>query len=239
MKTETVVKLSGLLGVGLVVLGGVMYYRQRKRSQLGNYRQISGRFAEAPVIDQYHDSESDAVSTLRASENLGIEERIGSIQRMIEKSVMDPEMTKLAMRITAHCPERDGRCEAKAIYKWVKKHVRYTGDVAPIKMSNGDVQGIDRYATARRTIEYGGGDCDDQVTVVSTLASSIGLLTRLRVTADCPDPAQCDDEHIYPVVGLPKFADAPEEFVAVDTTLPGNYNFGVEAPAARVTDYDA
>lgn len=239
MKTSTVMKLSGLLGASLIVFGGIMLYRDRKRQGLGNYRQVSGRFAEAPMLDRYHDDESNAVTTLRGAENLTIEQRIGSIQKMIEKSVMDPEMTRLAMKITEHCPERDGKCEAKAIYKWVKQHVRYTGDVAPIKMSNGDVEGIDRYATARRTIEYGSGDCDDQVTVVATLTSSIGLLSKLRVTAECPDPAQCEDGHIYPVVALPKFSDSPTNFVALDTTLPGSYNFGVEAPSARITDYDA
>lgn len=239
MKTSTVVTLSGLLGLGLVVAGSILYSRERRQAGFGNHRVISGRFAEAPAVDSYHSDESDAITTLRASENMTIQERIGSIQKMIEKSVMDPEMTRLAMKITEHCPERDGKCEAKAIYKWVKRHVRYTGDVAPIKMSNGDVEGIDRYATARRTIEYGSGDCDDQVTVVATLTSSIGLLTKLRVTASCPDPAQCDDEHIYPAVALPKFSNTPTSMVALDTTLPGNYNFGVEAPSARITDYDA
>lgn len=235
MKTSTVVKLSGLLGLGLVVAGGVMLYRERKRSQLGNYRYMSGKFAEAPAIDSY--SDGDATTVLRASDNMPITQRIGSIQKMIEKSVMDPQMRALAMQITAKCPERDGKCEAKAIYKAVKSRVRYTGDVAPIKMSTGETEGIDLYQSARRTWEMGGGDCDDQVGLVATLASVIGLTTKLRVTAECADPNKCDDGHIYPVVFLPKFA--PEYAIALDTTLPGSFNFGVEAPAGRVTDYDA
>ena len=228
MKTST---FMGLLGLGLAVIGGALYYQERKRSGLmGRY--TPGKFAEAPVIDSYSDGET--TTTLRASNNMTVEERIGSIQKMIEKSVMDPQMRKLAMQITAGCPERDGRCEAKAIYKWVKKNVRYTGDVAPIKMSTGDVEGIDLYQSARKTIEYGGGDCDDQVGVVGTLASVIGLTTRLRVTSEEPGG---EPSHIYGVVGLPKFD--PSSWIAVDTTLPGSYNFGVEGGSGEVTDFDA
>jgi len=113
-----------------------------------------------------------------------IQQRIASIQRMVEKSVQDPEMRKLAGSLTRHCGDRDGMCEAKAIYKAVKKRVRYVGDIAPIKMSNGDVEGIDLYQSARRTWEMGIGDCDDQTILIETLLSSIGITARSRVTAE-------------------------------------------------------
>lgn len=233
MKSSTAVTISGVLGLGLVALGGFLYYRERQgASGLGRAKYIRGRFAEAPAIDSYTDGTTTTV--LRASENMTIEERIASIQKMVEKSVMDPEMTKLAMKITQNCPERDGKCEAKAIYKWVKKNIRYTGDIAPIKMSDGQTEGIDRYASARKTIEYGGADCDDSVTVIATLASVIGLTTRLRVTKEDPSG---DFSHIYPVIGLPKFA--PDSWVAVDATLPGSMSFGVEAPGYDKQDFDA
>lgn len=228
MKTST---FMGIVGLGLAVLGGYLYYQERKRYGLSG-RYTPGKFAEAPAIDSYSDGET--TTTLRASNNMSIEERIGSIQKMIEKSVMDPQMRQLAMKITAGCPERDGRCEAKAIYKWVKSNVRYTGDVAPIKMSSGDTEGIDLYQSARKTIEYGGGDCDDQVGVVGTLASVIGLTTRLRVTSETPGG---EPSHIYPVIGLPKFD--PNSWIASDTTLPGSYSFGVEAGSGEIQDFDA
>jgi hypothetical protein len=224
--------LAGIIGLGLVGLGGFLYYRERKMGGLGRTRYSPGRFAEPPAIDSYTDG--DATTILRASNNMPIEERIGSIQKMIEKSVMDPKMRALAMHITRECPERDGKCEAKAIYRAVKKRVRYTGDIAPIKMSSGDVEGIDLYQSARRTWEMGGGDCDDQVALISTLASVIGLTARLRVTAEHPGG---EPSHIYAVIGLPKFE--PNKFVALDTTLPGSSNFGVEAGAGEKTDYDA
>lgn len=232
MKPSTATKIAGVLGLGLTAVGAFLYYRERKNAALNGPRYSPGRFAEAPMVDSF--SDGDATTVLRASDTMPIEQRIGSIQKMIEKSVMDPKMRALAMEITKDCRERDGKCEAKAIYKAIKKRVRYTGDVAPIKMSTGETEGIDLYQSARRTWEMGGGDCDDQVALVATLASVIGLTTKLRVTAECKD---CEEGHIYPVVLLPKFA--PEYAVAVDTTLPGSGNFGVEAPSARATDYDA
>ena len=225
-------KWTGFFGLGLVAFGVYLYWRDKKLAGLSGPRYFPGRFGEAPAIDSFTDGNMTTV--MRAASDMPIEQRIGSIQQMIEKSVQDPEMTKLAMQITKHCPDRDGMCEAKAIYKAVKKRVRYQGDIAPIKMSTGQVEGIDRYVSARRTWQFQGGDCDDQVILIGTLASSIGLTTRLRVTAEDADG---DDSHIYPIVLLPKFN--PSYGVAVDTTLPGMNKFGVEYPAGRTTDFDA
>lgn len=235
--SKQLAKWSGLLGLGLAVVGGFMYYRERKAAGKGLFGQFGaqhhgGRFAEAPIVDSFDDG--NMKTTLRESANMTIEERIASIQKQVEKSVQDPEMRKLAMQITKDCPERDGMCESKAIYKWVKKHVRYTGDIAPVKMSNGQTEGIDLYQSARRTVEMGGGDCDDATILIETLLSSIGITARSRVTAEDPNG---EEGHIYPIALLPKFA--PSYAVALDTTLPGNNNFGKEAPAGRIVDYDA
>ncbi len=231
-RTQKLVKFSGLIGLGLIVVGGVMYYRERKSKGLGLGLYKGGRFAEAPAIDSY--SDGNMTTVLRASEDMPIEERIASIQKQIEKSVQDPEMRRLAAEITSRCPERDGMCEAKAIYKAVKKRVRYVGDIAAIKMSSGKTEGIDLYQSARRTWEMKIGDCDDGTILVSTLLAVIGIQPRLRVTAES---ANAEDGHIYGGALLPKFN--PSYFVALDTTLPGMNKFGVEMPAARVTDFDA
>ena len=232
MAISSFAKWSGAIGLGMIAFGAIFYYYRKAKSPLGGHRYIAGRFAEAPAVDAY--SDGDATTILRSSPDMPIEQRIASIQKMVEKSVMDPQMRALAMKLTAKCAERDGECEAKAIYKAIKKQVRYTGDVAPIKMSTGETEGIDLYQSARRTWEMGGGDCDDQVGLFATLASVIGLTTKLRVTAETAD---AEDGHIYPVVLLPKFD--PKYAVAADTTLPGSFKFGVEAPAGRITDFDA
>lgn len=226
-------KWLGVVGAGLIGVGIFAYWYDRKRSKsLAGTRYVPGRFAEAPQIDGY--SDGNMTTTLRAAPDMSIEERIASIQKMIEKSVQDPEMRALAGRITQSCPDRDGLCEAKSIYKAIKKQVRYVGDIAPIKMSNGDVDGIDLYQSARRTWDMQMGDCDDQTILAATLLASIGITPRLRVTAETKNG---EESHIYPIALLPKFD--PSYAIALDTTLPGSHKFGVEAPSARQTDYDA
>ena len=223
---------SGLIGAGLVGFGVLLYYQNRKSKGLSGPRYVAGRFEEAPVIDGF--SDGNMTTVLRAAPNMTIEQRIASIQAMVEKSVQDPMIRALAGDITKDCPDRDGMCEAKKIYKAVKKRVRYVGDVAPIKMSNGDVEGIDLYQSARRTWEMGIGDCDDQSVLIESLLSAIGITARSRVTAEDPNG---EEGHIYPIALLPKFD--PSYAIALDTTLPGSNKFGVEAPAGRITDYDA
>lgn len=143
--------LSALGGLTLVAVGGVMYARERR--MLAGL----GRAAQAPVVGAYSDGRMR--TQLRASPGMPIEQRLATIQDLVHKSVQDPEMRKLALRVTANCPERDKVCEARSIYQAVKSRVRYTGDVGPIKQPNGNVEGIDLYQSARRTWEFGGGDC--------------------------------------------------------------------------------
>lgn len=159
-----------------------------------------------------------------------IEQRLATIQDLVHKSVQDPQMRKLALQITSRCPERDKVCEANAIYAAVKGRVRYTGDVGPIQHPGGSVEGIDLYQSARRTWEFGGGDCDDNAILNATLLALNGLTPVLRVVKTKGAP---DWEHIYA-----GFTD-PGKFVALDTTLPGHDKFGVEAKYHKKIDFPA
>lgn len=223
--------ISGAAGVGLLILGAGMYARERKLGLNGGLGR-GGRFLPAPIVNTY--SDGNMTTTLRSSRDMPIEQRIATIQEKIEKSIQDPEMHKIALQATRNCPERDGMCEAKAIYDFVKARVRYTGDIAPIKWRTGEVDGVDVYRTARRTLEFGGGDCDDQSILVASLLTLNGITAKLRVTAETK---RGPESHIYPGALLPKFGRG--KFVAVDTTLPGNQAFGIEAPYKRAVDFDA
>lgn len=197
------------------------------------YRLVDRKFAQAPVVGRTENG--GMVMAHRRSAMMPIEERVASIQDLVWKGVNDPQMRKLALGITKHCPERDGLCEARAVYDYVKKRVRYTGDVAPVKMGrNGPVEGVDLFQSGKRTLEFGGGDCDDNSILNATLLAHNGIMPRLRVTAS---KRNGDDEHIYAGAMLPK--EKPTKFVALDTTLPGDNNFGVEYPAGRITDFPA
>lgn len=236
MPSSRNLKLLGLLGLGSFVVGALLYQKARKGALAGSRqrRNLQGRnVAQAPVVSEY--TIGGMKTKLRRSSNMSIEQRVASIQDLVHSSVQDPRIRKLAIQITKDCPERDGTCEAKAIYHAIKRRVRYTGDIAPIKQgSRGEVEGIDLFQSAYRTWEFGGGDCDDHSILAASLLAAIGIEPKLRVIAE----SRGDDwSHIYPVAGLPKLA--PTKFVPLDTTLPGDRKFGVEVPYAKKIDFDA
>jgi len=234
VQNERLAWFSAISGLGLLALGGAMYYRERKVLALagvpahGMMAGLGRTTRQAPVIGTYNDGRMK--TQMRASAGMPIEQRLATIQDLVHKSVQDPQMRKLALQITAQCQERDKACEAKAIYRAVKGRVRYTGDIGPIKHPGGGVEGIDLYQSARRTWEFGGGDCDDNSILNATLLALNGLTPVLRVVRAKGDP---DWSHIYA-----GFTDTGR-FVALDTTLPGSDKFGIEARFAKKIDFPA
>lgn len=208
----------------LAAAGGLAFALSRRGNALG-------RAATPPVVSV---TRGKRMKLTHYRGRMPIKERLRLLQDLVWKGIQDPENRKRALAITRHCPERDGLCEAKAVYKAMKQ-LRYTGDVAPVKMgADGPVEGIDLFQNAQRTWEFKGGDCDDHSVFGATMLALNGITPRLRVTA-----VGKDDEfsHIYVVAGLPKLD--PEKWVALDSTLPGGDNFGREVPYGRSSDYDA
>lgn len=228
MKSSRLGWIAGLTGLAMIGVGGAMYYQERKslgRVPLGRRLGEAGR---APMLDSYNDGNMRTV--LRGRPGLTIEERITEIQKLVRKSVQDPEMRKLGLQITNHCPERDKMCEAKAIYDAIKGRIRYTGDIGPIAHADGTVDGIDLYQSARRTWEFRGGDCDDHNILGATLLAVNGMTPQLRVVKTWGAP---DWEHIY--TGFTDYG----KFVPIDTTLPGNTSFGIEPRYSKKRDFPA
>jgi transglutaminase-like putative cysteine protease len=219
------------LGIGGVAAAGYAIYRDTKRRPA-----LSGSTAKYTLLEATSKGPKRKLTQFSRS-SMSIDQRMEILQGVVEKSVKDPAMRKLALQITRHCPARDGTCEAKAIGDWVKKNIRYTGDVGPIKLAhNGQVEGVDVFQTAARTVEFGGGDCDDHTILNATLAAHNGLTSNMRITSPTRDPKEEDYSHIYDMIGLPK--NDPRKYYAVDTTLP-NYRFGYEVPYGKSKDYPA
>ena len=182
-----------------------------------------------------------------ADSDMPIDMRVGLIQDLTKSDKVHPEVVNLANAIVgqgtkqvrvgkyvltvqgANCS--DAPCKADAIGRWVAAHVRYSGDIAPVKMGrNGPVEAIDFFQAARRTVEIGGGDCDDQSELNCSLVEALNdpqLRCMYRVTAPRP---QSDWAHIYSVAQLGSHS------YALDTTLPG-YKTGREAKHARKADF--
>jgi hypothetical protein len=58
-------------------------------------------------------------------------------------------MRRIGLLVTQHCPPRDDTCELQAIFDFIVRNVRYTGDIT----------GKDTFQSALRTLQMGGGDC--------------------------------------------------------------------------------
>lgn len=136
------------------------------------------------------------------------------IQGRVAKGVRDARMRKLALAITRGCPPRDGSCEARAVHEWVGENIRYTGDVGEIVMEpHGTPEVLDLFQSPLRTIEYGGGDCDDHAALAAALLALNGISPGLVVSSS----DGVNDDHIFACAHLPK--DGPSVCVPVDTTL--------------------
>ena len=70
----------------------------------------------------------------------------------------DPRMRAIGLEVTSACPARDDLCELQAIFEFVKRNIRYTGDITD----------KDTFQTAWRTMQMGGGDCFPEGTLFLT-----------------------------------------------------------------------
>jgi hypothetical protein len=236
---------AGLAGIGIYAY----YAKKRRAGDLGQQRMPYGS-SNSMRTEQL--KRGDMTLTVYKDKKMPIEKRVGILQDLVWDGVRNPQMRELALAITgngtrqvtvgkytftvegANCPARDGECEAAACGRWVKNNIRYTGDIAPVKMGrNGPVEGIDLFQAAHRTVEFGGEDCDGHSALNCVLTSLNGVTCRLKVTAPTNDN---DWSHIYAQVGLPK--NHPEQWKTIDTTLP-NYDFGVEARSAKSVTFPA
>ena len=212
---------------GVALTTGLVIWAARRRG---------GRFGRAALPRSKGRVHASGMTlTVYRQANLPIQQRVAIIQDLVHKGVRDPRMRKLALEITHHCPARDGRCEARAVYDWVRRNVRYSGDIGPHRLPDGSVEPVDLFQSAARTVEFRAGDCDDSATLSSVLLLLNGIPARLRITSRLPG-RQDDFSHIFAVAGVPK--TAPTDWLAVDSTLPGD-NFGREAPYAKKADFPA
>lgn len=219
-------KLGAVLvgtGIATVVVGLILKYRDGKSPQA--------------LLGSTTKTTKNGMTLTHYRGRIPIKKRIGLLQDLVYKSVQDPRMRQIALDATKNCKARDGECETRAVYNAIKNRVRYTGDVAPIKLgSSGPVEAVDFFQSAYRTWELQGGDCDDHSVLAATLLSLNGIQPKFKITSKTKSAGDDDWSHIYVVAGLPK--NTPEKWLAVDTTLPGSY-FNVEAPYGKSKEFPA
>lgn len=116
------------------------------------------------------------------------------IHALVRDAREDPTVRGAALRILrdAGVPEKDKRATLVAIHAWVQRHVRYVNDP----------DGVEWVVQPRVLIQQilaegvAQGDCDDMVTIESSLLQSVGIVTRsVILKADARAPHEWS--HIY------------------------------------------
>lgn len=91
----------------------------------------------------------------------------------------------------AHVKAFDAMGQARAVYGWVLRNVKFIPDVV----------GKESVQTAEWTLHYGRGDCDCISVLMCALLETIGMRCRLMTVASDPrDPQQFS--HVYPEVNI-------------------------------------
>lgn len=175
---------------------------------------------------------------VKHDESTSIHHHLELVNQMVNRSVHDGETRQLAVKIVSQsyvwkanprtgqqepyikawdmylkapggdpCATRDDACEVAAIWNFVCLNFRYVYDPAD----------VDTFATVKKSLEAGGGDCDDAAILFCSLLKCVGFQTRARVISVSEDPDNW--VHVYPVVGLPK--DDPTYWMPLDMTVVG------------------
>ena len=129
-----------------------------------------------------------------AGGDTGVEQTIAQMRRLIEQGKKDPQVHEYAAAIIRSCnvPAFDWNGEARAIFEWVRRNIRFTRDV----------YGKETLHSAPEILRLGIGDCDDFTILICSLLATIGAKTRIvTVSNHAEDPSQFS--HVYPEVKIP------------------------------------
>jgi len=192
---------------------------------------------------------------VRFTRSKSIEDHVSKIIEVKQKSMRDPEVRQLAVKIVSSSyvwamNPRTGKQEP-FIKAWGKSFRVPVGQPCPARDDECEIRKVwnfvvtnfryvydplatDTFATTRYSLDAGGGDCDDATIVFGSLLEAIGFHVRARVIST-PD-APSNWVHIYPLVGVSK--DDPQEWVPLDMTVKG-YRPGDQWPdIAKFKDFD-
>lgn len=122
----------------------------------------------------------------------GVEQTIKQMRRLIGQGRQDPKVHELAAQILrcARVPAYDWTGEARAIFDWWHRNIRFTRDV----------DGHETLHAPADILRLGIGDCDDFTVGICSLLKTIGADCHIVTIAVDPDG---EFTHVYPEVILP------------------------------------
>lgn len=113
---------------------------------------------------------------------VSVDEKVRALGDIIRQHRIHPRIRSTAMQILrgngrlGRVPSRNDEAEIKAIYTWVRDNIRYTYDPA----------WEDVFASPIWTLDAGGGDCDDMVSLLGSLLEAVGHPVQIKVVGYNP-----------------------------------------------------
>lgn len=125
----------------------------------------------------------------------GIYKSVEKIAGFIDDRSQFPVVRGAAEEITRYCISHDGMCQVRAIYDFVRTHVRYRNDPEDFEFIKSPAVQLEEI----RVNGFTGGDCDDQTALIAALLKSLGFSVRLVVISQKKSQVL---HHIYSDVKL-------------------------------------
>ena len=167
-----------------------------------------------------------------------IEQRVQKIIELVRKAKVDPYVQRATAGVlNRKCgddwcvPEKDHTAEIRAIFTYVREHVRYMADP----------KNLDTFRAPRHTMRpvedggFAGGDCDDVCSVLASMLLIAGYSVKLRIMSVPPNPKGAWT-HIFVRCGLPQ--RAPTKWISLDATLNKAPGFDPSRLANATRDFD-
>lgn len=132
----------------------------------------------------------------------GIEATLATMGAIVREYRRNPEVRGVALEILESVESKNYVGEARALFHYVQRTIRYTQDP----------DGVEWVQTPDKTILIGHGDCDDMATLLATMLASVGKPTRFVAAGFNGGPI----EHVWTEVkiGGRWFAMDPTEIEA-------------------------
>src|SRR5262245_30864814 len=115
------------------------------------------------------------------------------IAALIRGGAKDFCVRQKAIEIFRHArvPPKDRFGEVSALFRWVRRHIRYTRDIYRVELLH----------TPRRMLELRAGDCDDMTILLGAMLVATGHPVRLVLVGFRPNKPHAYS-HIYPEVNV-------------------------------------
>jgi len=137
------------------------------------------------------------------------------MRRLVKQFKRAPAIRGLALDLIRDVPQTDWRGEVRAVFNYVRDHIRYTRDVA----------GLETLQTPLITLEDRTGDCDDKSTLLAALLESVGHPTRF-VAVGYAGPKSYSHVYVETRMG--------QGWLPLDATMPHDVGWSPRPPVARL-----